>query len=56
MDWKKLLPIIGIIVFVYILWRFNIEKILSVFSTIDPLYATLCFLGIPLVFFVFNFE
>jgi uncharacterized protein (TIRG00374 family) len=56
MDWKKLLPIIGIIVFVYILWRFNIEKILSVFSTINPLYAPLCFLGIPLVFFVFNFE
>jgi glycosyltransferase 2 family protein len=56
MDWKKLLPIIGIILFVYILWRFNIEKILSVFSHINPLYAALCFLGIPIIFFVVNFQ
>jgi uncharacterized protein (TIRG00374 family) len=56
MDWKKLLPIIGIIVFVYILWRFNIEKILSVLSTINPLYAVLCFLGIPITFFILNIQ
>ncbi len=56
MDWKKLLPIIGIILFVYILWRFNIEKILSVFSTINPLYGALCLLGIPVIFFVINIQ
>ena len=56
MDWKKLLPIIGIIVLVYILWRFNIEKILSVFSIINPFYAILCFLGIPITFFLLNIQ
>lgn len=56
MDWKKLLPVIGIIIFVYILWRFNIEKILSVFSTIDPFYAALCLLGVPIIFFLFNIQ
>jgi len=56
MDWKKLLPIIGIILFVYILWRVNIEKILSVFSAINPLYAALCLLGIPIIFFLFNIQ
>jgi len=56
MDWKKLLPIIGIILFVYILWRFNIEKILSVFSTINPLYAALCLIGVPIIFCLFNIQ
>jgi uncharacterized protein (TIRG00374 family) len=56
MDWKKLLPITGIILFIYILWRFNIEKILSLFSTINPLYSALCFLGIPIIFFVINIQ
>ncbi|VVB61016.1 Lysylphosphatidylglycerol synthase TM region [uncultured archaeon] len=56
MDWKKILPIIGIILFVYILWRFNIEKILFVFSTINLLYAILCFLGIPIIFCIFNIQ
>jgi len=56
MDWKKLLPIFGIILLIYILWRFNIEKILSVFSTLNPLYAALCFLGLPIILFVINIQ
>lgn len=56
MDWKKLLPLAGIIILIYILWRFNVEKILTVFTTIDPLYAVLCFLGIPLIFILFNIQ
>jgi hypothetical protein len=56
MDWKKLLPVIGILLLIYILWRFNIEKILSVFSAINPLYAALCFLSIPIVLAVINIE
>ena len=56
MDWKKLLPVIGIILLVYILWRFNLEKILSVFSTINPLYAALSFLGIPIILVIVNIE
>lgn len=56
MDWKKLLPIAGIIILIYILWRFNIEKILAVLSSIDPFYATLCFLSIPFWLIVINIE
>ena len=56
MDWKKLLPVIGIVLLLYILWRFDIEKIFSVFSTINPFYAALCFLGIPLIFVIFNIQ
>jgi uncharacterized protein (TIRG00374 family) len=56
MDWKKLLPIFGIILLVYVLWRFNVEKILAVFSTIDPFYAALCFLSIPFWLIVINIE
>lgn len=56
MDWKKLLPIAGIILLIYILWRFDIEKIISLFSTIHPLYAILCFLGYPLLLVVMTIE
>lgn len=56
MDWKKLLPVIGIIILGYILWRFDIGKIIAVFSTVNPLYAALCFLGLPLVFLIFNIQ
>ncbi|MBN1860542.1 MAG: flippase-like domain-containing protein [Candidatus Thermoplasmatota archaeon] len=47
MDWKKILPLAGIAILIYILWKFDIEKILSVFSTLNPLYIILCFLSMP---------
>jgi uncharacterized protein (TIRG00374 family) len=56
MDWKKLLPIAGIILFIYVLWRFNVGKIISVFSTIDPFYAAISFLSLPLFVLVINLE
>lgn len=56
MDWKKLLPIVGIILLIYVLWKFNIEKIIAVFSTLDPFWAALCFLSIPLWIIVLNIE
>ncbi len=56
MDWKKLLPIAGIILFIYVLWRFNVGKIISVFSTIDPFYAAVSFLSLPLFVLVINLE
>jgi uncharacterized protein (TIRG00374 family) len=56
MNWKKFLPVIGIILLIYILWRFNLEKILSVFSGINPLYIVLCFLTLPIVLVVVNIE
>jgi uncharacterized protein (TIRG00374 family) len=56
MNWKKLLPLVGIVILVYILWRFDIGKIISVFSTVNPLYAALCFLGMPIVYLIANTE
>lgn len=56
MDWKKLLPIAGIILFIYVLWRFDPGKILTVFSTLPPFYALLCFLSIIPFLLVVNFE
>jgi len=56
MDWKKLLPIIGLILLIYVLWKFNIEKIVGVFTTIDPLYAILCFLSMPFWLIIINIE
>jgi uncharacterized protein (TIRG00374 family) len=56
MDWKKLLPIVGLFLLVYVLWRFNVEKILSVFSTIDPFYAALGFLCFPVLLLFINIE
>ncbi len=56
MDWKKLLPIAGILILIYILWKFHIEKILAVFSSINPLYVILCFLSFPVFLVVLNIE
>lgn len=56
MDWKKLLPIAGILLLIYVLWRFNIEKILSVFSTLNPVYVLLCFLSMPVFLLVLTIE
>ena len=56
MDWKKLLPIAGILILIYILWRFDIEKILFVFSTLNPLYIILCFLSMPIFLIVLTIE
>lgn len=56
MDWKKLLPIAGIILLIYVLWRFDVGKILAVFNTINPFYAALCFLSIIPFLLVVNLE
>ncbi|DAC72177.1 MAG TPA: hypothetical protein DSN98_06525 [Thermoplasmata archaeon] len=56
MDWKKLLPVAGIILLLYVLWRFNIEKIITVFSTINPLYAALSFLALPILLVLINIQ
>jgi uncharacterized protein (TIRG00374 family) len=56
MDWKKLLPVFGVVLLVYVLWRFNVEKILAVFATINPLYLALCFLGMPVIMLVVTIE
>jgi len=56
MDWKKLLPVFGIVLLVYVLWRFNVGKILSVFATLNPLYGALCFLGMPVIMLIVTVE
>ena len=56
MDWKKLLPAVGIILLVYILWRFHVEKILTVFTTVNPFYAILCFLTFPVSILLVNIQ
>lgn len=56
MDWKKLLPVFGIVLLVYVLWKFNVGKILSVFATLDPLYGVLCFLGMPVIMLIVTVE
>ncbi|HIH00097.1 MAG TPA: flippase-like domain-containing protein [Thermoplasmata archaeon] len=56
MNWKKLLPIAGIILLIYVLWRFDVGKIISVFTTINPFYIALSFLSLPLYVLVINFE
>jgi uncharacterized protein (TIRG00374 family) len=56
MDWKKLLPAFGIVLLVYVLWRFNVGKILAVFTTLNPLYVALCFLGMPVIMLVVTIE
>jgi uncharacterized protein (TIRG00374 family) len=56
MDWKKLLPVFGIVLLVYVLWRFNVGKILSVFATLNPLYGALCFLAMPVIMLIVTVE
>jgi len=51
MNFKKLLPLIGIAIFVFILLNLDHNKILEAFSRVNPFYAFLCFfLFIPLLF------
>jgi len=50
MDIKKIMPIIGIIILIYILSRVNIPVIIDIFSEIPPIYAFLSlFAVVPLV-------
>jgi uncharacterized protein (TIRG00374 family) len=56
MDWKKILPVIGIVILVYVLWRFNLEKIIAVFHTVNPVYAALGFLALPITLLLINIE
>ena len=50
MDLKKLLPIIGIIILIYIFATLDLNEIYTVFLTIDPLYLVLSFFSVvPIV-------
>lgn len=50
MDVKKILPIVGIIILIYLLSTVDIPSVLTIFSSIPPLYAFLClFSVVPLL-------
>jgi uncharacterized protein (TIRG00374 family) len=46
MKFKKLLPIIGILILIIILSTLNLQKIIDIFSKINPVYSILSFLVI----------
>lgn len=41
---KKLLPVIGIIILIYLIVHIGLEKIINIFSTVQPVYLLLSFL------------
>jgi len=50
MDYKKLLPIIGVIILIFIVVTLDLNKIYKVFLSIDPFYSFICFFAIiPIV-------
>lgn len=56
MRLKNLLPLIGVVIFVFILLNLDFNEFLRIFTSINPLYAFLSFfLIVPLLFLV-NFE
>jgi len=56
MNYKKLLPIIGIIILIYIIATLDLGKIYSVFSNINPLYSFLSFFAILPVVLLTNIQ
>jgi hypothetical protein len=56
MDVKKLFPVIGIIILIFILINLDREKIIDVFSDIPLLYSSLCFLAIIPILLLTNFQ
>lgn len=43
MNLKKLLPVVGIVILVYILANLDIQRIIDIFSNLNPLYCFLSF-------------
>jgi uncharacterized protein (TIRG00374 family) len=53
MNYKKLLPVIGIIILLYILTTLDLREVYTVFSNINPIYCLISFLAIiPIVLLV----
>jgi len=50
MDYKKLLPIIGFIILIFIISTLDLNKVYTIFSSINPFYTFICFFAvIPIV-------
>lgn len=53
---KKLIPIVGIIIFVYLFVNIGIEKILDTFSLIKPLHVIIAFFFMIPLLFITNYQ
>lgn len=56
MKIRKLLPIIGLALFVYLVYRIGIAKIIHSFSNLNPWYLILSFALIPIYLLVFTYK
>jgi len=56
MNLKKLLPIIGIIILLFIIATLDLNEIYVVFSNINPIYSFLCFFAILPVVILTNIQ
>ena len=56
MKFRKILPIIGIIILIIILFSLDFDKIIEVFTSINPWYSFLCFFIIVPIIFMANVE
>ncbi len=56
MKLKKLLPVIGIVIFLAILYTIDFQKIIDIFSRLNPLYSFLSFFIIIPLMFLANIE
>ncbi len=56
MNLKKILPIVGIIILVFILFNLDFKEIIRIFSGINPLYSFLCFFAVVPLLLMANIE
>ena len=56
MNIKKIIPVIGFIILVYILLNINLEKILIDFLKINPIYLFLSMFSIAPIILISNYQ
>jgi glycosyltransferase 2 family protein len=52
----KFLPLIGVVIFVYIISQLDIPAVIQIFASLNPLYIVLSFFSIVPLLFIVNFE
>lgn len=56
MNIRRVLPVIGVIIFIYILTTLDVEMILETFTSVPFLYGVLCFSAVVPVLLMTNYE
>ena len=56
MQYKKILPIIGLIIFIYILSTLDFGKLVGVFQKVDTFSGFIAIFAIIPVHLIFNFQ